>query len=62
MAWDNLSARRITNKDLQCRDCVYRMEDTEICLNTSQCKAYGSKPVGVLLNEEDCQMYQKEVQ
>jgi hypothetical protein len=51
---------RITNNDLQCKDCVFKFDDSEIFGNTSKCEAYDSKPDNVLLNKEECEYYESE--
>ena len=56
---ESRSVRRITNADLVCRDCIYRLDDSERLGNTSQCKRYTSKPNQVLLGR-DCEEYRKE--
>ena len=56
---ESRSVRRITNADLVCRDCIYRLDDSERLGNTSQCKRYISKPNKVLLGR-DCEEYRKE--
>lgn len=50
---------RITNKQLVCHNCIYRLDDSEICGNTSKCEMYTSKPNQVLLGE-DCELKQEE--
>lgn len=49
---------RITNKGLICKDCKFVLDDTKVFRNTSQCKAYISKPNSVYLNGE-CDRYEK---
>ena len=56
---ESRSVGRITNADLVCRDCIYRLDDSERLGNTSQCKRYISKPNKVLLGR-DCEEYRKE--
>ena len=56
---ESRSVRAITNADLVCRDCIYRLDDSERLGNTSQCKRYISKPNQVLLGR-DCEEYRKE--
>ena len=50
---------RITNEQLTCRDCTYRLDDSEIRGNTSKCEMYTSKPNQVLLGG-DCELKQEE--
>ena len=56
---ESRSVGAITNADLVCRDCIYRLDDSERLGNTSQCKRYISKPNQVLLGK-DCEEYRKE--
>ena len=56
---ESRSVGAITNADLVCRDCIYRLDDSERLGNTSQCKRYISKPNQVLLGR-DCEEYRKE--
>lgn len=58
---ESRSIGRITNADLVCRDCIYRLDDSERLGNTSQCKRYIPKPNQVLLGR-DCEEYRKEPQ
>lgn len=50
---------RITNDDLKCKDCIYRMHDDVIIGNTSKCHRYTTKPIDVL-NGGNCELYEKE--
>lgn len=51
---------RITNNDLECKDCLLRYDDSVIFGNTSRCEAYPyKKPNNVLLGGE-CDEYVKE--
>ena len=50
---------RITNADLICRDCIYRLDDSIILGNTSRCKRYPWKPDKVSLGGE-CDEYKSE--
>lgn len=56
---ESRTTSRIINKDLICRDCAYRLDDTKVYRNTSQCKAYISKPNSVYLGK-GCEEYKKE--
>lgn len=49
---------RITNEDLVCRDCTYKLDDSEALGNTSRCSKFTSKPSNVLLGG-DCDEYQR---
>ena len=43
---------RITNKDLVCKDCMYRHDDSVIFGNTSRCDFYPTqKPNAILATE-----------
>jgi len=52
------SITRITNSMLQCKDCKFRFDDSEVFGNTSQCEEYPLKPSRVFKGE-DCPKYQK---
>ena len=44
---------RTTNSDLVCKDCLLKLDDTEIFGNTSKCEAYPvCKPIQVLRGGE----------
>lgn len=49
---------RITNEQLTCHNCVYRLDDAKIYGNTSKCEMYNSKPNQVLLGG-DCELKQE---
>lgn len=51
---------RIKNSDLQCKDCIYRYNDSIIMGNTSICAKYEEKPAKVLLKSGECPLYRKE--
>lgn len=53
------ACKRITNKDLVCKDCLMRYDDSVIYGNTSICEVYESKPNKILLGGE-CNEYVKE--
>ena len=42
-------SRRITNKELVCKDCKHKYDDSKVLGNTSRCEMYESKPNKVLL-------------
>ncbi len=54
---DELHLIRITNEDLQCKDCKHKYYDTVIFGNTSKCEMYEIKPNGILLNKKKCEHY-----
>lgn len=56
---DNGGMKRLTNDDLQCRDCKFRLDDSKIYGNTSRCSKYTRKPADVL-SAERCKEYQPE--
>lgn len=49
---------RITNSMLQCKDCRFRFDDSEVFGNTSQCEEYSLKPSQVFKGG-NCSKYQK---
>lgn len=49
----------ITNKDLVCKDCLFKIDDTVRLGNTSICEKFDCKPNGVLKGGE-CIEYVKE--
>lgn len=53
------ACRRITNNDLVCKDCIYRLDDSVILGNTSRCKKYSWKPNKVSVGGE-CDEYKPE--
>lgn len=53
------SLQRITNADLKCKDCFFRLDDSVRLGNTSQCKQYPLKPNEVLKGG-GCPRYRKE--
>lgn len=50
---------RIANLNLRCRDCKFRLDDSKLPRNTSQCERYSMKP-GFILRGNDCPKYKKE--
>lgn len=58
MELEGLGSHRITNKDLQCKDCKFRRDDSVIEGNTSRCDIYPvSKPNKVLAGQS-CNFYE----
>lgn len=53
------SRHRTTNKDMVCKDCVFKVDDTVSFGNTSKCLLYGMKPNSVILGKK-CEGYIKE--
>ena len=56
---DRLKFEPIKNKNLVCKDCKKRYDDTELPCNTSKCEAFARKPNEVL-DGGDCIEYEKE--
>lgn len=60
MESEQLAMVPICNKDLVCKDCLLRYDDTVILGNVSRCEQYPQcKPDAVLLGKE-CSCYIKE--
>ena len=57
---ESLGVRRVTNDSLICKDCIYRLDDSEIFGNTSRCEVYDDKSKEVLLGGR-CDDYTREV-
>lgn len=53
------SMSRITNKDLVCSNCRFRLDDTAVFGNTSRCRRYLRKPNHVL-NGKRCMKKEEE--
>lgn len=45
--------KRVTNDDLVCKDCEFKLDDSIKLGNTSKCKIFNIKPNKVLLGD-DC--------
>lgn len=56
---DKLKFEPIKNKDLVCKDCIKKYDDTELPCNTSKCEAFVIKPNEVL-DGGDCDEYEQE--
>ena len=56
---DKLKFELIKNKDLVCKDCRKKYDDTDMPCNTSKCEAYTMKPSEVLDGGE-CIEYESE--
>lgn len=56
---DQMKFELVTNKDLICKDCIKKYDDTELPCNTSKCEAFDVKPDEVL-DGGDCIEYAKE--
>ena len=60
MSGERPKGTRITNDDLQCRDCRFRRDDSVIEGNTSRCDIYPvSKPTQVLNGKGKCTYHEK---
>lgn len=60
MEAEALRGKRITNNDLQCKDCKHRRDDSIIEGNTSRCDIYPvSKPTQVLNGKGKCTYHEK---
>ena len=56
---DKLMFVQIKNKDLVCKDCKKRYDDTSMPSNTSKCEAFVAKP-NAILDGGDCNEYEAE--
>lgn len=57
---DNLKMQQVKNDNLQCEDCLYKLDDTGTPCNTSKCEKFPKmKPVKVLSGGE-CDEYIEE--
>lgn len=56
---DNLKFNVIKNKDLICKDCKKKYDDTDLPCNTSKCEAFAVKP-NEIFDGGDCIEYEKE--
>lgn len=56
---DILKFEPIKNKNMVCKDCIKRYDDTDLPCNTSKCEAFQIKPDEVL-DGRDCIEYEKE--
>lgn len=54
---DDLKFEQITNKDLICKTCKKKYDDTNMPCNTSKCEAFNVKPDEVL-DGGDCIEYE----
>lgn len=56
---DQMKFELVTNKDLICKDCIKKYDDTNLPCNTSKCEAFDVKPDEVL-DGGDCIEYVQE--
>ena len=54
---DELKFEPIKNKDLVCKNCKKKYDDTNLPCNTSKCEAYAIKP-NVVLDGGDCDEFE----
>ena len=57
---DELKFNRISNGNMLCKDCVFRLDDSEKWGNATKCKQFLFKPNNVLLGDKNCIWYNKE--
>lgn len=57
---DELTFKRITNKDLTCKNCKYRLDDKEIFGNTSKCEKYPAMKPAIVLKKGECKVKETE--
>lgn len=51
--------KRITNKDLQCKDCKFRRDDSHIFGNVSRCDVYPVHKPNKVMAGQNCNFYEK---
>lgn len=56
---ESLGMVRISNKDLECKDCKYRRDDSYIYGNTSKCDVFPVKKPNEVLKGSKCNYYDK---
>ena len=54
---DPVRFKRITNDDLVCKDCAFRLDDSEIYGNTSRCEVFPDIKPGKVINGGKCDEY-----
>ena len=57
---DVLAFNRVSNKNMLCKDCIFRFNDSEKWGNSSKCKQFEFKPLDILFGGTDCASYRKE--
>ena len=57
---DSLKFERITNDDLVCKDCLFKMDDDKIFGNTSRCEIFQDCKPSEVLYGKSCSEYIKE--
>lgn len=59
MESEGLRGHRITNNDLQCKDCKFRRDDFEIFGNVSKCDVYPVHKPNKVMAGQNCNFYEK---
>lgn len=54
--------KRITNNDLQCKDCKFKRDDSYIFGNVSRCDVFPVHKPSEVLRGEKCKYYDKGVE
>ena len=57
---ESRAAIRVTNKNLVCKDCLFRYNDNAKLGNTSKCAVYKAKPSLILLGGK-CEFYKRDI-
>ena len=57
---EELKVERITNKNLICNKCLYKLDDSKVYGNTSRCALYDYKPYTVFNEKSSCKDFYKE--
>lgn len=57
---ESKTAIRVTNKNLVCKDCLFKYDDDTKLGNTSKCAIYKAKPNLILLGGK-CEFYKCDV-
>lgn len=57
---ESKAAIRVTNKNLVCKDCLFKYDDDTKLGNTSKCAVYKTKPNLILLGGK-CEFYKRDV-
>ena len=56
---DKLGFERISNEKLDCRNCKFKFDDSEMFGNTSKCEVFTLKPIAVIKGGK-CSVKEKE--
>lgn len=57
---ESAAAIRVTNKNLVCKDCLFKYDDDAKLGNTSKCAVYKTKPNLILLGGK-CEFYKRNI-